>query len=72
MRKLLLSLAATGLLGTAAALPAAPASAQQRVVVRERTVVNHHRPRWGTRTVCRSTWRHGRKIRTCRKVRYRR
>jgi hypothetical protein len=61
------------------------APVQERVVVRERTVVRRDdrgfrgdrgyrngRNRWGTRQVCTNRWRHGRKVRTCRSVRYRR
>lgn len=53
---------------------------QEHVVVRERTVVRHddrgyrgyRGNRWGSRRVCTNRWRHGRKVRICRSVRYRR
>jgi hypothetical protein len=79
---------AAGLLGLAATAPTTAVAApvvQERVIVRERTVVRRDdrgfrgdrgyrngRNRWGTRQVCTNRWRHGRKIRTCRSVRYRR
>ena len=72
----LMSFFAAGLValtGLAPVVVAAPASAQERVVVRERTVVTsrrgYHRPR--TRRVCSVRYRHGERIRTCRTVRRR-
>ena len=70
--KILMSLGALALVATAGAMPV-PASAQH-TVVRERTVVRHSGParRWHTRRVCSYKWRHHRKVRVCRTVRYRR
>lgn len=48
------------------------ADAQQRVVVRERTVVhtrNNYRRPVAKRTVCTNRWRDGRRVRVCRTVR---
>ena len=81
------ALVAAGLLGMAATAPAAAVAApapvaaapvQERVIVRERTTVRHddrrgfRGPRWGSRRVCTNQWRHHRKVRVCRTVRYRR
>lgn len=71
--KIILSFAAAGLASATMVLPAAPAAAQ--TVVRERTVVRttHRGPsRWHNRRVCKWEWRHHRKVRICRTVRYRR
>ena len=75
--KALFSMLAFGLLSmTGVAATAAPAAAQERVVVRERTVVRHagprYRGRWHNRRVCEKRWRHGRRVTVCRTVRYRR
>jgi hypothetical protein len=70
MIKFLTMLGAAGLM--AAATAPVPAAAQQRTTTVTRTVVKHSGPRWGTRKVCNTRWRNGRKIRTCRTVRYRR
>ena len=75
--KSFLSMLALGLLSvTGVAATAAPAAAQERVVVRERTVVRHtgprYRGRWHNRRVCEKRWRHGRRVTVCRTVRYRR
>ena len=74
------ALIATGLLGLAATAPAAAVAApvQERVVVREHTTTIRHDDRgyrghrWATRRVCTNQWRHHRKVRTCRTVRYHR
>jgi len=75
--KSFLSMLALGLLSvTGVAATAAPAAAQERVVVRERTVVRHtgprYRGRWHNRRVCERRFRHGRRVAVCRTVRYRR
>lgn len=49
----------------------APAAAQERVVVRERTVVRHETRRARPRQVCTVRYRHHQRVRTCRTV-YRR
>lgn len=70
--------AATGVAAApAAAAPVATAPAavepiaQDRVIVRERTVVRHRNYRRAPRRVCTVRYRYGRRIRTCRTV-YRR
>jgi len=75
--KSFLSMLVLGLLSvTGVATTTAPAAAQERVVVRERTVVRHtgprYRGRWHNRRVCEKRWRHGRRVTVCRTVRYRR
>ena len=75
--KSFLSMLALGLLSvTGVAATAAPAAAQERVVVRERTVVRHtgprYRGRWHNRRVCERRFRHGRRVTVCRTVGYRR
>ena len=74
----LFAIAAAGLVALTGLAPAAltaSANAQERVVVRERTVT-HARPgyrhRATTRRVCTNRWRHGHRERVCRTVRYRR
>jgi hypothetical protein len=73
----LFALAAAGLTLLTAIAPAAiatPAAAQERVIVRERTVVRHNdgpRFRHRYRTVCRTVYRHHHRERVCRQVRYR-
>ena len=76
----LFTLAAVGLValtGLGASAPAAAAPAPQRHVeehttVTTRTSVREERPRYRShwRTVCKTKWRHGERIRTCRRVRY--
>ncbi len=73
----LFTLAAAGLTlftGLAPVAIATPAAAQERVVVRERTVVRHddrryHNRHVQTRRVCRVERRHGHRERVCRTVR---
>lgn len=77
MMKKLMSMLALGALSlTGVAATAAPATAQQRMVVRERTVVRHEGPRyhnrWRTKRVCEKRWRNHRRVTVCRTVRYRR
>lgn len=70
----LLTLAAAGLTlltGLAPMAIATPAAAQERTIIRERTVVRHEGPRYRhrTRTVCRTVYRHHHRERICRQVR---
>lgn len=62
---------ATMLAGLAPVALATPAAAQTHTVVTHRTVVRTTGPRYRYRTVCRTTYRHHERIRTCRKVRVR-
>lgn len=70
-----IAIAAAGLAALVGLAPgvAAPAAAQ-RTVVTERTVVRHdgpdYRHRARTRQVCHWEWRHHRRVRVCRTVRY--
>ncbi|OYY90700.1 MAG: hypothetical protein B7Y45_07015 [Sphingomonas sp. 28-66-16] len=77
----IVALISAGLLGAAAMLSPTAAGAQQRAVHTERRVVVTHRTqtvrhgnRWGhyrNRRVCKVTYRHHRRIRTCRTIRVR-
>ena len=70
MKLSLLLAAAVAMTGMAPGL-VAPAAAQ-RTVVHERTVVrNGPVHRWHKRKVCRVEYRHHRRVRVCRTVRYR-
>lgn len=63
----LLAAAAAVLVVPFTAAPAA-AAGQDRVVVKtERHYDRHHNAHW--KKVCRTTWRHHRKVTTCRRVR---
>ena len=71
----LIALAAAGLTmltGLAPIAIATPAAAQERVIVRERTVVRHDDRRFHNRTryrtVCHTERRHGHRERVCRRV----
>lgn len=70
----LLTLAAAGLVAVTGMVPAltAPAAAQHRVVVRERTVVRHvpreRHYRYRQRTRCHYERHHGHRERVCRTV----
>lgn len=66
----LLTLAMAGIVAVTG-FTAAPVSAQERVVVRERTVVRHSSYRPRARRVCTVRYRHHERVRTCRTV-YRR
>jgi len=71
----LIAAAAVAMTGVAPVGVVAAADAQQRVVVRERTVVTRRpnvRHRSYTRRVCTNRWRHGHRERVCRTVRHRR
>ena len=69
----LAALVSAGLIAAAALVPAA-ASAQQnrhdRVVTRTVHTERHNGYRNHTRRVCKETYRHHKRIRTCRTVRY--
>ena len=66
----LLTLALAGIVA-ATGFTAVPAAAQERVVVRERTVVRHSSYRPRAHRVCTVRYRHHQRVRTCRTV-YRR
>jgi len=71
----LIAAAAVAVTGVAPVGVIATADAQQRVVVRERTVVTQrprYRARVHTRRVCNTRVRHGHRERVCRTVRTRR
>ncbi len=74
----LFTLAAAGFAALAGLAPTAPAVAapqrhvEEHTTVTTRTSVREERPRYRShwRTVCKTKWRHGHRVRTCTRVRY--